>query len=163
VAAPVPLTRYAAVALLGLGIVLLAVFLVRPFIFTFSEARDDANYAIASASQVDNAGALLIEVVLEEAHGLPGAEAVEEDRLKLRVVAARVPGQGTYSVVNAWSPSNHCPLSIAEDRLVDCDGDTWTYQGVPFEAGGPFIIAFPNEVRQGAIMVDFTRTLESNP
>ena len=37
---PVPLSRYALVALLGLGVVMAVVLLVRPFIFSFAEARD---------------------------------------------------------------------------------------------------------------------------
>jgi hypothetical protein len=153
---PVPLTRYALVALLGLALVLLVVLLVRPFIFSFAGARDDANYPLVGASQVDR-GPVLTDVLLEESHGLPGeAESEDGTLVRLRVVAAALPGRDGYSVVNAWSPTNDCPLTLGADRLVDCSGDAWTYEGFPLDPADPQLQRFPNEVRQGAIVVDFT-------
>ena len=153
---PVPLTRYAFVVLLGLGVLLLVVLLVRPFIFSFAGARDDANYPLVGASEVDR-GPVLTDVLLEEAHGLPGeTESDEGDLVRLRVAAASLPGRDGYSVVNAWSPTNACPLTLGADRLVDCAGDAWTYEGFPMDPANPELQSFPNEVRQGAIVVDFT-------
>lgn len=152
---PVPVARYALVALLGLAALLLVVLLVRPFIFSFSTARDDANYPLVAASELD-AGPQLIEIVLSDSHGIAG-EVVERDRVGLTVIAAPILGQDGYSVASAWSPTNGCPLQLAEDRLVDCQDDTWTYQGFPFDPAGPMLQTFPVEVRQGAVIVDFTR------
>ena len=151
---PVPVVRYVLVALAGVAVLLVIMLLVRPFIFTFSSARDDANYPLVSASEVDN-GPQRIEIVLNDSHDLLG-EQVAEDRVGLAVVAAAVPGREGYSVVDAWSPVNDCEVSLGADRLVDCDGLTWTYQGFPIDASVPPLQVFPTEVRQGAIVVDFT-------
>lgn len=158
---PVPVKRYALVALLGLGALLAIVLLVRPFIFSFAGARDDANYSLAAASEADR-GPMLRDVLLEESHGL-GGESREDDRVHVRVAVAPLPGRGGYSVVNAWSPVNDCPLELGADRLVDCAGETWTYEGFPFDAAHPGLQAFDSEVRQGAIVVDFTRPGEPRP
>jgi hypothetical protein len=152
---PVPVKRYALVALLGLGALLLIVLLVRPFIFSFAGARDDANYPLVAASEADR-GPMLRDVLLEESHGL-GGESREEDLVLVRVAIAPLPARVGYSVVNAWSPVNDCPLELGSDRLVDCAGAAWTYEGFPFDSAHPSLQAFNSEVRQGAIVVDFTR------
>jgi hypothetical protein len=155
---PVPLIRYAFVAVLGLGAVLAVVLLVRPFIFSFAGARDDANYALAAAGDIDN-GPLLTDVLLEESHGLDG-ESTQDQLVRVRVAAAPLPGREGYSVVNAWSPTNGCPLTLGPDRLVDCEGDAWTYAGYPIDVADPKLLAFPSEVRQGALIVDFTSPMD---
>jgi hypothetical protein len=152
---PVPIRRYALVALVGLAAVVAVVLLVRPLIFTFADARDDANYALLAASEADR-GPTLLDVLLEESHGLDG-ETVRDDRFLVRVAIAPLPGTGGYAVVNAWSPVNDCPLELGADRLVDCEGEAWTYEGFPFDADHQALQAFSSEVRQGAVVVDFTR------
>ncbi len=153
---PVPLTRYVLVALLGLAAVLLVVLLVLPFIFSFAGERDDANYYLTAASTLDR-GPVVQEILLNDRHGLRG-EVVEGDRVGFTVAAARVPGQETYTVVGAWSPTNSCLLTLGADRLVDCQGDAWTYAGSPIDPDHPPLQRFPTEVRQGAVVVDFTRS-----
>lgn len=156
---PVPVSRYALVALLGLGAVMVVVLLVRPFIFSFADARDDANYSLIAASEVD-AGPVVTDALLEESHGL-GGEDPQDDLVRIRVAAAPLPpGRDGYSVVNAWSPVNDCPLTLGSDRLVDCAGAAWTYEGFPIDVAHPMLEAFPSEVRQGAIVVDFTTPLD---
>ena len=86
---PVPVSRYVLVALLGLGAVMVVVLLVRPFIFSFAGARDDANYALIAASEVD-AGPVITDVLLEESHGFAGEEG-QDDLVRIRVVAAPPP------------------------------------------------------------------------
>jgi hypothetical protein len=151
----VPLRRYVLVALLGLAAVIAVILLVRPLIFTFAGARGDASYPLTSASEADR-GPMLVDVLLEEGHGLHG-ERVDGERVRVEVAVAPLPGPGEYAVVNAWSPVNDCALRLGADRLVDCGGAAWTYRGFPFDAGHPFLQAFPSEVRQGAVVVDFTR------
>jgi hypothetical protein len=151
---PVPIARYALVAGAGLAALLVVMLLVRPFIFSFASARDDANYPLVAASEVDN-GAQRIEIVLNESHGLAG-EVVDGNRVGLTVVAAPLPGRDGYSVVDAWSPVNHCAVTLGADRLVDCAGTTWTYAGFPIDPADPPLESFPTDVRQGAIVVDFT-------
>lgn len=155
---PVPVARYALVVLLGLAAVMLVILLVRPFVLSFADARDDANYALAAASTVDRSP-LMTDVLLEQGHGLAG-ESSEDDRVRILVAAAALPGSAGYSVVNAWSPTNDCELALGTDRLVDCEGDAWTYAGFPIDPEQAMLQAFPNEVRQGAIIVDFTNPLD---
>jgi hypothetical protein len=153
---PVPIVRYAFVILLGFAAVMLVVLLMRPFILSFAGERDDANYSLIGASQVDR-GPVLTDVLLEESHGLLGESEADDGMVRLRVVASTLAGRDGYSVVNAWSAVSSCPLSLGADRLVDCDGHAWTYQGFPIDSADPLLQSFPNEVRQGAIVVDFTR------
>jgi hypothetical protein len=63
--------------------------------------------------------------------------------------------------VDAWSPTNDCPLSLLGDRLADCEGDTWTFDGVPIDPADPALLAFPTTVRNGAVVVDFTRPIST--
>lgn len=156
---PVPITRYVLVALLGLGAVMVVVLLVRPFIFSFAEARDDANYSLFAASEVD-AGPVVTDALLEESHGLAG-EVPQDELVRVRIAVAPLPpGRDGYSVVNAWSPVNDCALTLGSDRLVDCQGAAWTYEGFPIDVAHPMLQAFASEVRQGAIVVDFTTPLD---
>ena len=151
---PVPITRYVFVTLLGLGALLVVVLLVRPFILSFAGARDDANYPLLAASEADR-GPIVREFLLEDSHGLLG-ESEEDERFVVNVAVAPLPGRDGYSVVNAWSPVNDCALELGADRLVDCEGAAWTYAGFPIDSTHPPLEAFSNEVRQGAIVVDFT-------
>jgi hypothetical protein len=149
-----------AVAVLGIGALLVVTLLVRPFIFTLAGPRDDRNYPLLSASEADK-GPRSLEIVLNDPHGLPG-EVVREDRVGYRVVVAPLPGRDGYSVVGAWSPNNHCALEIEQDRLRDCQGDAWTFEGFPIKADDPVLTAFPVTVRSGVVLVDFTAPMDAN-
>jgi hypothetical protein len=151
---PVPVRRYVLVTLLGLGVLLAVVLLVRPFILSFAGARDDANYPLVAAAEADR-GPIVREILLEQGHGLRG-ESEQDGRFLVTVAVAPLPGRTGYSVVNAWSPVNDCALELGADRLVDCAGAAWTYAGFPIDSAHPPLQAFSNEVRQGAIVVDFT-------
>jgi hypothetical protein len=154
----VPVRRYLVVALLAVGILLVITLLVRPFIFSLAGPRDDRNFPVTSVSQADE-GPQLIEILLNDPHGLPG-EIVRDDRVGYSVVVAPLPGQTGYSVVGAWSPTGECPLEVDQDRLRDCRGDTWTFEGFPFDAGIPSLTAFPVSVRNGAVVADFTAPMD---
>ena len=151
---PVPIGRYAILAGLAVLLLLGITLLVRPLIFSLAEARDDARYPLLSIADADR-GPQLKEIVLNDRHGFPG-EVVDGERVGYTVVIAPLPGRNGYSVVGAWSPSGDCPLEISGDRLRDCDGATWTFEGFPFEASGPSLVAFPVAVRNGAVIADFT-------
>jgi hypothetical protein len=152
---PVPVWRYAVTALLGLAVVVAVVLLVRPFIFTFSEARDDRNYPVIAAGEVDVAPRA-VEIVLNDSHGLLG-EVVRGERVGLTVIVAPVPGGEDYTAVSAWSPINDCAVEVSGDRLVDCRDVAWTWAGVPLAATDPPLQRFPTEERNGAVVVDFTQ------
>jgi hypothetical protein len=150
--------RYVVVALLSIAALLVVTLLVRPFIFTLAGPRDDRNYPLLSASEADK-GPRSLEIVLSDPHDLPG-EVVRDERVGYTVVVAPLPGRDGYSVVGAWSPNNHCRLEIAQDRLRDCQGDAWTFEGFPIVAADPVLTAFPVTVRGGAVVVDFTAPMD---
>ena len=152
---PVPVGRYALVALLAVLVLLGITLLVRPLIFSLADPRDDARYALPLTITEADRGPQLIEIVLNDQRGLPG-EVVQDDRVGYTVVLAPLPGRGGYSVVGAWSPTGDCPLAISGDRLRDCNDATWTFEGVPFDVNDPSLVAFPVAVRNGAVIADFT-------
>jgi hypothetical protein len=151
---PVPVARYAFTALLAVAALVGIMLLVRPFIFSLAPPRDDAAYPVVAASSAD-AGPRLVEIVLNDAHGLLG-EVVRDDRVGLTVVVAPRPAGDGYTVASAWSPTNGCALTIGPDRLLDCQGEAWTYGGFPLDAAGPLLQTFPTAERNGAVVVDFT-------
>lgn len=152
----VPLRRYVVAGLLAAAVVSGILLLVRPLIFSFAAPLDDTNYTVAGVLQARSAP-MLVEIVLNESHGLPG-EVHRDDRVGLTVVISPV-GTDAFAVVDAWSPTNDCPITLAGDRLVDCAGETWTYDGVPIDPADPALTGFPTTVRNGAVVVDFTRPI----
>jgi hypothetical protein len=153
---PFPVRRTVVAGLLaaaGVGGLLL---LVRPFIFSFAPPLSDANYTVASAAAIRN-GPALVEIVLNESHDLPG-EVHRDEAVGLTVVVSAV-GPDAFAVVDAWSPTNDCAVTLAADRVVDCAGDTWTFDGVPIDPAHPALLAFPTIVNNGAVVVDFTRPI----
>ena len=50
-------------------------------------------------------------------------------------------------------------MVLGADRLVDCAGDTWTYDGIPIDPAKPSLTSFPTSARNGAVVVDFTRPI----
>ena len=151
---PVPVGRYTLLAMLAIAGLLGITLLVRPLIFSLADPRDDARYPLLSIGAAD-VGPQLVEIRLNDRHGLPG-EVVRDEMVGYTVVVAPLPGRGGYSVVGAWSPTGDCALEISGDRLRDCDGATWTFEGIPFDPEGPSLVAFPAMVRNGAVIADFT-------
>jgi hypothetical protein len=153
---PLPVRRYVVSGVLTALAVGGLLLLVRPFIFSFAEPLDDSNYTIAAAAQAKN-GPLLVEIVLNETHRLPG-EVHRDERVGLMVVVSPV-GTEAFAVVNAWSPTNDCALTLGADRLTDCAGDTWTFDGVPIDPADPALMSFPTTVSNGAVIADFTHPI----
>ena len=155
---PVQLRRYVVAGLLAAAVVSGLLLLVRAFIFSFGAPLDDTNYTVAGVAQVRN-DPMLVEIVLNESHGLPG-EVHRDERVGLTVVVSAV-GTEAFAVVDAWSPTNECAITLGADRLVDCAGDTWTWDGIPIDPADPGLTGFPTTVRNGAVVVDFTRPISS--
>ncbi|MDQ5832834.1 MAG: hypothetical protein M3550_07240 [Actinomycetota bacterium] len=153
---PLPVRRSLMAGLLAAAVVGGVLLLVRPFIFTFAPPLGDANYTVASAAAIRN-GPALVEIVLNESHDLPG-EVHRDEAVGLTVVVSAVGGDA-FAVVDAWSPTNDCALTLAADRVIDCAGDTWTFDGVPIDPADPALLAFPTTVSNGAVVVDFTRPI----
>ena len=153
---PLPVRRGVVAGVLGAVAVGALVLLVRPFIFSFAPPLSDSNYTVASAASIRN-GPALVEIVLNESHDLPG-EVHRNEAVGLTVVVSQV-GSDAYLVVDAWSPTHQCALTLRADRVVDCGGDTWTFDGIPIDPADPALLAFPTTVRSGAVVVDFTRPI----
>lgn len=151
---PVPIRRYVVAGLLAAAAVSGLLLLVRPFLFTFAEPIDDTNYTVTSAGEARN-GPMLVEIVLNESHQLPG-ELHGGDRVGLKVIVSSV-SSDAFLVVDAWSPTNDCALTLGADRVRDCAGDAWTFDGVPLDPADPPLLAFPTRVNNGAVVADFTR------
>jgi hypothetical protein len=155
---PLPVRRSVVAGLLAAAAVGGLLLLVRPFIFSFAPPLSDANYTVASAASIRN-GPALVEIVLNESHDLPG-EVHRNEAVGLTVVVSAV-GSDAFAVVDAWSPTHDCALTLAADRVVDCAGDTWTFDGVPIDPADPALLAFPTTVNNGAVVADFTSPISS--
>ena len=147
--------RYVVAGLLTAAAVAGLLLLVRPFIFSFAPPLSDANYTVASAATIRN-GPKLVEIVLSESHGWPGEVRRDDELVSLSVVVSAI-GPDAFAVVDAWSPTNDCALTLSADRLTDCAGDTWTFDGIPIDPADPALVAFPTTVNSGAVVADFTR------
>ena len=156
---PFPVRRYVVAGLLTAAAVAGLLLLVRPFIFSFAPPLSDANTTVASAATIRN-GPKLVEIVLSESHGWPGEVERDDELISLTVVVSAT-SSDAFAVVDAWSPTNDCALMLGADRLTDCDGDTWTFDGVPIDPADPPLLAFPTTVNSGAVVADFTRTTAS--
>jgi hypothetical protein len=153
---PPPVRRAVVGGLVAAAMVGGLLLLVRPFIFSFAPPLNDANYTVAAAAAVRNAPAL-VEIVLNESHGIPG-EVHRDNRVGLTVVVSAV-GPDAYAVVNAWSEASDCAVTLAADRLRDCAGKAWTFDGVPLDPADLPLHAFPTTVSNGAVVVDFTDSM----
>jgi hypothetical protein len=155
---PVPVRR-ALFGCLGIAVVGIAVvLLVRPAILTLAPPRGDDVVTLGPVNAV-SAGAARREVVLGRSYGWDGEEPLGGGRVLLPVVVAPATFGGV-SVVAAASPvSDDCPLEIAADRLVDCEGRAWTFDALPFDAAHPPLDRFEVSIESGTVVVDFTRSL----
>ena len=161
---PFPLRRYVVAGLIvaaGVGVLLL---LVRPFIFSFAGPLTDANYTVASAARIQAAPAR-VEVVLSERHGWPGEVKREDELFSLTVVVSAV-GPSAFAVVDAWSPTHDCAVTLTADRLTFClppfaivplDEPPTGLAGAPLASRGPLglAIAGPQPAR-GTVMLSLS-------
>lgn len=153
---PVPIRRAAVgcllVALAGLAVALV----VRPAIFTFSAPRDDAAVIVATVAEAQ-AGPVRRDVILSRPYGWDGEKDAGDGRAQLTIIVG--PGRfGGMEAVSAASPvADDCPIEIGDDRLTDCDGRAWTFEGLPLDSADPPLDRFPVEVVSGSLTVDLTR------
>lgn len=153
---PVPVRRAAVGCLLvALAVVALAVFL-RPAIFRVAVPVDDAAVTVATALEVTD-GAILRDVVLSRSHGWSGERDAGDGRVRVGVILA--PSTfGGVSAVNAASPGRSgCAIEIGADRLTDCDGRAWTFEGISIDSADPPLERFDAEVVAGSVVVDLTQ------
>jgi hypothetical protein len=154
-----PIARTAVGCLVAFVLLVGALLLVRPLIFSVAPPRDDGAVVVASAAQVAN-GPVLRPIVLSRSRSLLGEQALDAGRVQVSVVAGRT-AAGVAWVVNAASPvAADCPVEIEADRLVDCEGRAWAYGGEPIDPGLPPLQRFATEIREGAVIADLTAPLD---
>ena len=153
---PVPVRRAAIGCLLVAVTVVALAILLRPAIFSVALPGNDAAVTVATASELAD-GPIRREIVLSRSHGWSGEREAGDGRVQVAVII--VPS-ATFGVtaVNAASPGGSgCPIEIGADRLTDCDGRAWTFEGVPIDPADPPLERFGAEVVSGSVVVDMTR------
>ena len=152
---PVPLRRAVVGCLLVAVAVIGVALLVRPAIFSLAPPRDDASVFVATATEVAS-GPIRREVLLSRSYGWSGERDAGNGRVQLAVILA--PSRfGAISAVNAASPGRaDCAVEIGADRLVDCDGRAWTFDGVPIDTADPPLERIGAEVDAGSVVLDLT-------
>jgi hypothetical protein len=156
---PPPIRRAAigclVLAVVGFGFAAL----VRPLIFSVAPPRDDSVVIVATLADTA-AGPIRRVQLLSRSYGHQGEVEAGDGRVEVAVIATATEFGGV-TVVNAASPDRDgCPVEVGADRLVDCDGRTWTYEGLPIDSADPPLQRFPATIEDGAIVVDFTRSLD---
>ena len=155
---PVPVRRAAIGCLLVAVTVVALAILLRPAIFNVALPGNDAAVIVAPVSEVTG-GPILREIVLSRSHGWSGERDAGDGRVQVAVIVAPAATFGGVSAVNAASPGrSECPIEIGADRLTDCDGRAWTFEGVPIEPADPPLERFGAEVVSGSVVVDMTRS-----
>lgn len=152
---PVPIRRAAigclVLALLGFG----AAALVRPAIYLLAPPRDDARVIVGTLTELGTSP-IERDQLLRRSYGHDGETDAGDGRVQIRLIVAPA-GFGAASVVNAASPlAADCPVEVGADRLVDCDGRAWTYQGLPIDSADPPLQRFAVQIENGAIVADLT-------
>lgn len=155
---PVPVRRAAIgcvlLALLGLG----AAALVRPAIYLLAPPRDDARVIVGTLTELGS-GPVTRDQVLGRSYDLDGEVDAGDGRVQISLIVVPA-GFGSASVVNASSPlGEDCPVEIGADRLLDCEGRAWTYQGLPIDSADPPLERFAVQIENGAIVADLTEPI----
>lgn len=154
---PVPVRRAAIgcllVAALGVGLGVL----VRPAIFTLAPPRDDSAVIVATAAEVSG-GPVRRDVILARSYGWAGERDAGDGRVQLSLIIGPSAFGGLAVVAGSSPVEERCPVEIGADRLVDCEGRAWTFEGAPLDPADPPLDRFPAEIDDGAVVVDFTGT-----
>lgn len=153
---PVPIRRAAIGCLLVALTVLGLALIVRPAIFSVAPPRDDSAVIAATATEVA-AGPIRRDLVLTRSHGWSGERDAGDGRVQVAIILAQSSSVGGVSAVNAASPGQvDCPVEITADRLVDCDGRAWTFDGYPIDAADAPLERIAVEVVSGSVVLDMT-------
>jgi hypothetical protein len=154
---PPPIRRAAigclVLAIVGFGFAAL----VRPLIFSVAPPRDDSVVIVGTLAEAAAEPIRRVQL-LSRSYGYDGELDAGDGRVEIAVIATATQSGGV-TVVNAASPDrDDCAVEVGADRLVDCDGRTWTYEGLPIDSADPPLQRFPATIEDGAIVVDFTRS-----
>lgn len=155
---PVPIRR-AVVGCLLVVLTLAAIALVvRLAIFSVAAPRDDTVVTVATAAEVAG-GPIRRDLLLSRSRGWSGERDAGNGRVQVAVIVTQETAGGIVAV-NAASPGRgDCPVEIAADRLTDCDGRAWTFEGIPIDAADPPLERIAAVVTSGAVVLDMTGPL----
>lgn len=153
---PVPVRR-AVIGCLTIAVLVAGLLvLIRPALFTFAPPRDDGAVVVAAASELGVAP-IRRNVVLSRSHGWAGEADAGDARVQIALLISPS-ALGGVAAVNAASPgAEGCAVEVAGDRLEDCEGRTWTFDGVPIDEADPPLERFPVTDEGGTLVVDLTR------
>lgn len=151
----VPLGRAAigcgTLAVFVLGVALL----MRPAIFSLAPPRDDSAVVVGTATEITSEH-VRREVLLSRSHGVDGERDAGDGRVQVAIIVGPSTAGGIVAV-NGFSPMQEaCPVSIGADRLTDCSGREWTFDGDPLDAAHDPLQRFPVQVDAGSVLVDLT-------
>lgn len=154
---PVPVRRAAVGCLLVALLVVAIALIVRPAIFSLAPPRDDASVIAITATEVAT-GPVRRDFVLSRSHGWSGERDAGDGRVQIAVILAPSSTSGAVTAVNASSPGrDDCPIEIGADRLTDCDGRAWTFEGFPIDPADPPLERIEAAVVDGSVVLDLTQ------
>lgn len=154
----IPVRRAVIGFLLIFAFVVVVMALVRPAIFTLAPPRDDTSVVVGTLTRLGTQ-AERQDIVLSRSYGWDGEQDAGDGRVQLAVIVG--PSATGIAAVNGASPVvEDCDVTVGADRLVDCDGRSWTFEGLPIDLADPPLERFPIQVEAGAVIVDFTRTID---
>ncbi len=155
---PVPIRRAALGCLIvTLTLVVIAI-VVRLAILSAAPPRDDTVVTVATASEVAG-GPIRRDLILSRSRGWSGERDAGDGRVQVAVIVSSSAGRG-ITAVNAASPGRaDCPVEIGADRLTDCDGRTWTFEGIPIDAADPPLERIAVDVTSGSVVLDMSAPL----
>ncbi len=153
---PVPIRRAAVGCLLVALAALALALIVRPAIFSLAPPRDDSAVIAATATEVAG-GPVRRDLVLSRSRGWSGERDAGDGRVQVSVILAPSSTFGGVSAVNAASPGRtDCSIEIGADRLTDCDGRAWTFEGFPIDPADAPLERIVTEIASGSIVLDMT-------
>ena len=154
----VPIRR-AVVGCLLVVLTLAAIALVvRLAIFSAATPRDDTVVTVATAAEVAG-GPIQRDLILSRSRGWSGERDAGDGRVQVAVIVTGTRVGGIVAV-NAASPGRtDCPVEIGADRLTDCDGRAWTFEGIPIDPADPPLERIAVEVTSGSVVLDMSAPL----
>lgn len=155
---PLPLRRAAlgcaALAVAGVAVALL----IGPVVSLFALPAEDGMAVVGTIEEV-RSGPIRREVVMSTERGWDGEQPLGGGRVQLPIIVAPSPQGGFTAVAGASPVAGDCPVEIGPDRLLDCAGRAWTYEGLPIDPGLPALDRFATTTEAGLVRVDLTRSL----
>ena len=155
---PVPIRRAAVGCLLVTVTLVVIALVVRLAILSAAPPRDDSVMTIAAVGEVTD-GAIRRDLILSRSRGWSGERDSGDGRVQVAVIVSPSTGRGV-AAVNAASPGrDDCPVEIGADRLSDCDGRAWTFEGIPIDPTDPPLERIAVDVTSGSVVLDMTAPL----